>query len=198
MTVAQQFIDEQIYESKVLEKGHINETILLTGRDKYILQGINRELYGEHTDTLSANYECYVNAARSLKDELPDWQVPDWLKSKEGSFFYTDHEGKIWRAYKFIEATTSPKMDREKHIYECGAGLAKFHYIMHKCSAGSVKAVIPDLNDCGHYYELYKQQGQKLSAGIRARIPEADNAIEKYIKEFSSLAFPADHVILCI
>ncbi len=85
---------KQISEIKV---GHINTTYLVTcSGGKYILQSLNRSIFS-NPDIVMRNIS-FIGKAFENEREIA---VPQYLVGNSGNF--TEYDGEIWRAYKYIE-----------------------------------------------------------------------------------------------
>ena len=72
-------MDEPVTDVSVPSGGHVNRTYLVKERERYVLQMLNRELYGGCLTQLEHNYEQFARAVRESRDEVGDWTYPRWL-----------------------------------------------------------------------------------------------------------------------
>ncbi len=149
--------------------GHINDTFLVcAGGEKYILQRLQKKM---DLSKLEYNFDLYSPVLRENH-----WLFPEWKKTKEGRYFFTDPQGENYRMYPFIEGEvlTAPLSERE--LLGCGQGIARLHDTLSLLQSDP-KAVYPALHDLKHYYDEYQKtlSGDNLSADNR------DPGIEKII-----------------
>ena len=64
------FIIEKNIEIKKLSGGHINRSFLIKGENSYVLQSLNKDLYGNHLDVLTDNYISYRKACDIYNEKL--------------------------------------------------------------------------------------------------------------------------------
>ena len=54
--VIRSFTDEHADDVRMLEGGHINRSFLVSGKERYILQNLKKDLFGDRTDAIENNY----------------------------------------------------------------------------------------------------------------------------------------------
>ena len=183
--VASQFLhSEKIKSIRKLEAGHINETMIITAGRKYICQKMNSRLYADKLNALGHNYLSYAAAYAKDADILNDWIVPGWLTCPDGSFFYTDQNGDLWRMYEYVDGISGKEVlgslspsGRSGFVYECGRTLCKMHFILMRMDEYP-EPVLPKLHNLSYHYGNYVTT--RRSAGDNS---PHDLIIEKIIGE---------------
>lgn len=110
--IAERFGLTDIASIEELKSGHINKTYLVTnGECKYILQTLNRAIFPE-PDIVMKNISLIGKAFENEREIA----VPRYLEGDSGDF--TEYNGEIWRAYKYIE--NSGEYSHYVHGYAAG------------------------------------------------------------------------------
>ena len=172
-SVCRQFLIAEVISVRTLQEGHINDTFSVrTAEGDFVLQRLQSKMDPQR---LLTNYELYAPVC-----EANGFVFPKWRKAADGSYFYTDADGKRWRMYPYIEGETLTSPLTEDQFYACGKGLAVLHKMLAKLPEKPV-AVYPMLHDLPYYYERYcalLRDGEVLEES-------RDNAVEKQIAERS-------------
>ena len=171
------FITGEISSLRSMGDGHINDTYIAeTQEGSFVLQRLQRKM---DLSKLEYNYALY-----SPVFEKNQWLFPEWIRSVEGKYFYTDNAGENWRMYPFIEGEIIEPPLTEELLYECGRGLARLHGILAEIKE-KPRAVYPMLHDIKHYRDIYKKTlaGENLCAENRMPGIEKiiDSRIDRYI-----------------
>ena len=186
--IIRQFTNETVDEIKSIPGGHINESFLVTGKKRYVLQRVNASLYGNALKVLCSNYLCYREACRNA---VCDWDCPEWMTNRDGTFFHTDEAGRIWRMYEFIPGEIMTGKETETDAYALGEGLGRLHGILNTIPSGAVMGVLPHLHDLAYYYEEYK----KYDMTAMARDAEVEGVIRDNVKGMLSETDPVKSII---
>ncbi len=193
--ILKQFIDDHIDNICDLTGGHINKSLLVTaGGDRYVLQCLNPDIFADYLSDLESNYILYRTAceqsAEEFGEKLAEWYCPEWVLDRNGQFFHTDEEGRIFRLYRYIEgdkAVSVPGAD----VYELGIGLGKMTRILEKCDKNRITAVFPHLHDLDYYYNRFLA----VKDPVTDREPLLDKIITENIDEIRKTVLPAKEVI---
>ena len=169
--ICRKYIDSNILAVTHLNDGHINDTYLVEAEyGEYICQRMQR---GIDIKKLEHNYSMYSKACKGH-----EWLYPEWIRNKEGKYYFTDHNVDKWRMYPYIDGDIlTPPLAKEE-LYACGQGLARMHMILNTLPAEPV-AVYPHLHDLGSYYERYERliKRDKLitdSSTVTEKVTEED------------------------
>lgn len=186
------YIDEPVREVKELTGGHINRTFLVKAGSTYVLQSLNPCLYSAALKDIEYNYMQYKSACELHDAGTYEWYCPEWVKNREGNYFYMDDAGKIWRMYRYIEGSVFDKEESETGIYEVGKGLGRLHRILNECDSIREPGAFAHLHDIDYYYKKY------LSLHIpdkNKRIDGLDRIIRDRIEEMRAIKVPTGSVI---
>lgn len=152
--IIRQFTKETVDEIKVIPGGHINESFLITGAGKYVLQRLNASLYKNSLNILTSNYLSYRSACGGRRSSF-EWNCPEWRKTKSGEYFYSDEKGGIWRMYEFIPGEIMTGKETETDAFSIGEGVGRLHGILRTIPPSEITGVFPHLHDGSYYYEEY-------------------------------------------
>jgi hypothetical protein len=131
--------------------GHINDTYLVeTDRDKYILQRINTQIFG-NPDELMSNI---LGVTTHLKDKIREQggddkrQTLTVIKTADGKLYYRDENRNVWRMYLFIkDSVCLERAEGSRDFYESGVAFGRFQELLSDYDAGSLYATIPDFHN---------------------------------------------------
>ncbi|MCQ2506080.1 MAG: aminoglycoside phosphotransferase family protein [Lachnospiraceae bacterium] len=122
--ILSQFIDDVSKLSVAkLNSGHINSTYLAESKSgKYVIQCINGNVFSNS----AAVIKNAVIVSEHLKKKNPN-NVLNYLKAKNGDYFYIDDNQNYWRCYKYVEnAITYDSVDDLDIIREVGKAYGEF------------------------------------------------------------------------
>lgn len=145
--ICDKFLEDEILSIRPFGDGHINDTFLVrTQEESYICQHIRKEM---NVAALERNFYAYANACKGEK-----WLFPEWMRTKDGEYYYTDLQGDHWRMYPYLVGDVlEPPLTKEQ-LFECGKGLARMHGILRGICVKPL-AVYPHLHDLAYYYDDY-------------------------------------------
>ncbi len=187
------YIEENDFEICQLSGGHINQSFLIKGKEEYVFQVLNRDLYEKHTDILISNYECYRKACDIRNADHDSWEYPVWLRDRGGEYLHRDKGGDIVRMYRYIPTDDpgDPSADPVIDQYEAGKGLGILHLILKNCKGIENIGTTAHLHDLSyHYGEYLKQDGS-----AKERVKDLDVLISKRIEGMLDIGVPTDSVI---
>jgi hypothetical protein len=100
--------------------GYIHKTYKLEGRENYILQRVNKNVF-TRPDVIASNIK---NAATLLKSRYPDYKFLTPVPSLAGEQMVWDNEGFPWRIFPFFNNTYT--VDRVESADQAFSGAAEF------------------------------------------------------------------------
>ena len=183
--ICRQFTDAPVTGIEAVSEGHINDTFFVkTPVVRYVLQRLQRK-----TDPVKLlyNYELYSEVCEANR-----LLYPKWMRNVNGTYFYTDAEGQLWRMYPYIDAETLQAPLTKEQLFACGQGLGNLHQVLAGLAA-EPKPVYPILHDLAEYYARYR----KLLAEGPLHAENRKAAIEEQIRERIGL-FLAENVTAAI
>ena len=188
--ILSQFFIDPISEIRRIESGHINDTYLVTGDMSYICQKLKAGLFEGRSGILEENYRKLCLAYKTVHEDIPDWNIPEWLFCKDGGYFYRDEDENLWRVYRYIDGEVKTRIEGESEAFCVGEGLARLHLILSAFPHLPALA-IPHYRDLSWYYAQYKTLDGKDAERNRV----LDHLIMENVDDFLNLKLPADHGI---
>lgn len=189
--IIKSYIDEPFTEVKELSGGHINDTFLVKAHGYYVLQRLDKRLYSGSIKEIGHNYLKYRKACEIINSDRNEWLCPEWIRNREGSFFYTDNNGDIWRMYCYVEGDVFIEKNDASSIYEVGRGLGRLHCILNECDDIREPYTFRHLHDIDFYCKKYLD----LKAPNMKRNEALDRIIHERMKEMREITVPSGSVI---
>ena len=193
--IVKEYTDEPIEAVEPISGGHINKSFLVTAGERFVLQRLNPALYADCPDALENNYGQYRQACGSPEGDIGKWHCPEWMRNRDGGYFYRDPDGNIWRMYRFLPSDRDPKApgpDPSNYDpYAVGIGLGKLHRIMKRCEGIIGIAQNTRLYDLSYHYNRYRMQEDSPMP----RVEEFDRQIEDGIDAMLHIIVPGGSVI---
>ncbi len=182
---AEHFLSAAVTDIKVLRGGHISSSYLIEASgERYVLQNLKPSVYAGKSAQLEKMYISYSKAYECMGDKN-DWCIPLWIKSREGSFFYEDESGRIWRVYGYIEGSVG-----DDDPYALGEGLAKLHKMLSFCKTDTAP-LIAGLHDLKAHYDAY----ERAVKNARLRDEAVERCIEQNIDRIMNIKVREDAVV---
>lgn len=141
-----------------LGDGHINDTFLVqiparTGSaasDQYVLQQISARVF---TDPLQVMDNVGRVLGHCADTELP---LPELISSRQGTTFWTDDSGSVWRLWRFRQNTrvlSAPLLAEEAR--QAGWAFGTFQRLMSTLPEPPLPPVLNGFLDLRHYLQEY-------------------------------------------
>ena len=126
--------------------GHINSTFLICTDcgTKYILQQINCHVF-QDPERLMHNVIAVSEHILSSKQQRQ--RSLRFIRTKEGSYLYTDEAGIYWRCYQYINGICLDSPETEHDLYECAVAFGSFIDQLSDFPAESLFEIIPDFHN---------------------------------------------------
>lgn len=183
------YLNANIKQISRLSGGHINQSYLIEGKDLYVMQSLNKDLYENNLDHLLNNYKSYCISCDKYRRVSVQWEYPVWLIDKNGEYFHMDGDGNIWRMYRYLPSDDhkSEKWD----YYEIGKGLGRLHSILENSKNIKNMETTAYLHDLSYHYRIYIEQNDSK----KERISELDKEIGNCYGYFSKIVVPGGNII---
>lgn len=157
--IMKQFGIETDAEITLYGNGHINQTYLVPGKTRYILQRINTSIFDpkkvmENIAAVTAYLGEQIKAAggNPLRETLT--LVP----TVDGLPYYTDPEGGAWRVYYFIEDSCSLDRANSPEIFASSAhAFGRFQRMLADFPADKLHEVIVKFHDTGDRLRQFRE-----------------------------------------
>ena len=146
--------------------GHINDTFLLIfeGEDKktirYILQRMNKNIFTEPVK-LMENIVGVTSYLRKIIIENggdPDRETLNVIPAKDGKTYYVDATGEYWRAYNYVEDSTSfDQVEKPEDFYESAVSFGNFQRLLADYPAETLHETIPNFHNTKVRFATFKK-----------------------------------------
>lgn len=164
--------------------GHINDTYLSTYRQgsasvRYIHQRINRLVFRDPIGLMGN----VARVTRHLRDRLLGAGEPDLLRrcltlvpTLDGTPWFEDEDGEIWRTYLFIEAArTYDVIESNRHAHEGGRAFGEFQRLLADLPGPRLVETIPAFHDTpARLAQLHDAVERDVVGRVRQARPEID------------------------
>lgn len=167
--------------------GHINDTYIVSGTPRYILQKINTDIF-KNPKELMNNIQAVTEF---LRDKIkknggdPDRETLALINTNDGKPFYQTEDGLCFRMYKFIDnAKSYDLIEDETQFYHAARAFGKFQNMLSDFPASQLFEVIPAFHNTRKRFEDFKISINEDKAGRLDLIQnEIDFALrrEKYV-----------------
>lgn len=155
--IAGHFADGQsVGNINPLGNGLINDTFLINAGDtQFVLQGINSRVFPQ-PEQVVANLQ---QLNRHIAEQDPanvQLRIPALLPANDGTAFYRDDDGQIWRALELISpAESREQLSNQAEASQVGFALAHFHRLCDTLSAELLHDTLPGFHITPDYYRHY-------------------------------------------
>ncbi|WP_455206475.1 phosphotransferase enzyme family protein [Kaarinaea lacus] len=151
--------------------GIINDTYVVTFSDpvpvshrrlgkRAILQRVNRKVFPQPAQVMH-NLEILLQHVAQYESHDPsghDFLLPPLYVTHDGSSYFQDEKGELWRAMAFIEGTQSFDTLRDlQQAYEVGRVIGTFHQRVHNLPVGHLHDTLPGFHITPGYLQHYDQ-----------------------------------------
>jgi Ser/Thr protein kinase RdoA (MazF antagonist) len=160
--------------------GYINQTYKLSGKNSYVLQRINKNVFTQ-PDVIARNLRV---ASDYLRKNFSEYLFLSSIKTVDGKEMVYDAEGFPWRLFPYIDKTlTVNKVDTEEEAFNAAAG---FSLLTRNLSEIDVSLFEPTIEKFQDLQWRWHQFETSLRNATRERKRVAKDAIEQ-CEQFSFL-----------
>ncbi len=150
--------------SRPFGNGHINDTYLIEGTPKYVLQRINKDVFKNPValmDNVAAVTE-YITARTAQMGKDTTRCTLHMCKTTDGANVFCAANGEYYRAYQFVDDCDSvEKSDDLNYYYNSAIAIGNFYSILDGFDASTLTETIPNFHHT-------KQRFENLKAAIAA------------------------------
>ena len=171
-------IDGEVVDCYPYGNGHINDTRLVTVRNKhehreYILQKINKNVFKNPALLM----ENYVNVTKYLRERIteqggdPDRETLNVLPAKDGKYYYVDDRGDYWRLTLFVKGSVCyDKVERPSQFYDSALAFGNFQYLLRNYPADTLNETIVNFHNTPDRMRQLREAIEQDKAGRRAEV----------------------------
>ncbi len=163
--------------------GHINDTFLIDGTPKYILQKINKDVFKDPVALMNnvasvTEYIIEQAAKLGLDTERCTLHI---CKTVDGKNVLCAANGEYYRAYRFVDGCDSvEKSDDLKYYYNSALAIGNFYRLLDGFDAASLSETIPKFHHTRQRFENLKAAIEADKAGRAASVQaEIDFALAR-------------------
>lgn len=156
--------------------GHINDTFLVEGDSRYILQRMNRNIFTKPLEVMENIIGVTSFLKKKIKaaggDEMRETMTVIYTRDRQP--LYRDENDDFWRMYYMIEdAVSYDQVESEQDFYESALAFGNFQQLLWDYPAETLHETIPGFHDTKARYEVF-QQAVKQDVCGRAKEVEAE------------------------
>jgi Ser/Thr protein kinase RdoA (MazF antagonist) len=134
--------------------GHIHDTYHLAGRQSFILQRVNKDVF-KQPDAIAANLRF---ADDYLKSHVPGYRFLSVIATLDHKDLFYDSGGDPWRMFPFIDNTlTIDKIANAEEAFRAAAGFAQLTRNLDKIDVRKFCETIPGFHDLGLRYDQFEK-----------------------------------------
>lgn len=135
-----------------LGSGHIHQTYKVEGKNTFVLQRVNKNVF-IHPEIIASNNRI---AFRYLKQHHPSYLFPQALPDLLGNDLYYDDTGFPWRLYPLIENTfTIDEVGTVQEAFEAAKGFGELTKNLDGVDTSLFKPTLERFHDLGWRYEQF-------------------------------------------
>ena len=160
------FVDRT--EARPFGNGHINDTYLVEGEPRLVLQRINTSIFKNPAQVM----ENISLVTEFLKKKIaqaggnPDNETLTVIPTKDGKLFYEDADGNAYRMYRFIEGAKSFDAAETPEVFAASASaFGKFQRQLADFPAEKLHETIPLFHDTGDRLRQFREALAKNASG---------------------------------
>ena len=144
--------------------GHINDTFMIDGTPKCVLQRINKEVFKDPVALMDnvVSVTEYITARTEAQGKDASRCTLHMCKTKDGKSVFQAANGEFYRAYQFVDDCDSvDKADDLKYYYNAAVAIGSFYSILDGFDATALTETIPNFHNT-------KKRFENLQAAIAA------------------------------
>lgn len=125
--------------------GNINDTYLVrTGNSSFVLQRLNPQVFSQPQLVMANLVTLSTHLAGKINICDQRWENSFLLPTREGTAFYSDSQGDVWRAITYIDKTiTHQTITTSRQAGQVGWALGHFHHLLADLPAADLHETLP-------------------------------------------------------
>ncbi len=153
-------IEGELKKIDIIKTGNINSTYKVTfasnaGDEDYIVQSINTYVFKKPGEIMSNIGKVTSFIADKLTDD-DGRGVLHFMNTSDGSNYFTDAEGNVWRSYRYIpDSVTYDVFDDPEILKRAGAAFGTFQMQLSDFKADELYEIIPDFHNTAARYTKF-------------------------------------------
>jgi Ser/Thr protein kinase RdoA (MazF antagonist) len=170
-----------------LGSGHIHQTYKVEGKENFVLQRVNKNVFTK-PDVIASNNRI---AFQYLKNHHPDYLFPQALPDLNGKDLFYDGEGFPWRLYPLIENTfTIDEISSEQEAFEAAKGFGELAKNLNGVHVPLFESTLERFHDLAWRYEQLEdafENAKKETLQTAKKEIEQAQSFQYLVKEFNQL-----------
>ena len=166
--------------------GHINSTFLVTDKNRYILQKVNKAVF-PHPDEIIRNQKGVTeHIRRKVLAEGKDASraTLTMIPTLDGKDYFIDSQNEYWRMCEFVEGSvTYERIENTEDFYRCGKAFGNFQQVLSDYPAQTLFEPIANFHNTPWRYQNLMRAVERDSAGRLSDVV-SEVAFAKERKEF--------------
>lgn len=160
--------------------GNINDSFLAEGKEKYVLQRINRDVFRDPSGVMQNIQLVCAHLEEKIRKEGGDpfRESLQFIQNrKDGTLMYTDEGGEAWRMYRYVDdVVTLQSISAPEEAYRAAFAFGQFQSRLADFDATRLSETIPDFHNTEKRWEAFLCAVREDRAG---RVGEVQDLIEK-------------------
>ena len=166
-------LDKSDFSVDRIGTGHIHDTYKLVGKESYVLQRVNMNVFTK-PHVIASNLRA---ASDYLKKKHPLYVFLSSVLTVDGKEMSYDSEGYPWRLFPYINnSITIDRVETEEEAFGAAAAFAKLTCNLEGVDINLFKPTIERFHDLPARYEQFENAVEKSS---EERLKKAAGAVEK-------------------
>jgi len=170
-----------------LGSGHIHQTYKVEGKNNFVLQRVNKNVFTQPEIIASNNRIAF----EYLRQHRPNYLFSQALPDLQGNDLYYDSEGFPWRLYPLIENTyTIDEVRFEEDAFEAANGFGQLTKNLNGIDAALFKPTLERFHDLAWRYEQFEdalQEAKPEAAQAAKNEIETAQSFQYLVKEYNQL-----------
>ena len=148
----------------VLGVGNINDTYLVRrGGSSFVLQRLNSQVFPQPHLIMANLAALSRHLASKINTSGQRWENSILLPTNAGASFYTDHQGDIWRAVRYIDRTTTHQaITTPAQARQVGWAVGHFHLLLADLPVRDLYETLPGF----HVLPCYLDHFDRVLSGV--------------------------------
>lgn len=180
-------LNHEDYTAEKTGSGHINQTFFLKGKNSWILQQINTNVFRQ-PERIAKNIRL---AADYLSAHHPEYLFPAPVQTVKNEEMAMDENGVPWRLFPYIpDSITLNELKSTEEAHEAASGFGKLTSKLHGIQTSGFEATIPDFHNLSWRFrqlESALENAKSETKGIAAEEIRKAEYFSYLVKEYEQL-----------
>ena len=160
--------------------GNINDSFLAEGKEKYVLQRINTDVFRDPSAVMKNLQLVCAHLEKKIRQEGGDpyRESLQFLQNKtDGTLLYTDKDGSCWRMYRYVDdVVTLQSISSPEEAFRAAFAFGRFQSRLSDFDATHLTETIPAFHHTEKRWETFLTAVREDRVG---RAKDVEDLIEK-------------------